>query len=61
MNEVRMDFQDILTENYHLFSKYLVADDFVDTLLSKNVLSHDDREIICNHYVNQTRRQKASK
>ena len=55
------DFQDILTENYHLFSKYLIADDFVDILVSKNVLSQDDREIIFNHYICQTRRQRTGK
>ena len=55
------NYQDILTEHYLLFSKYLFAEDFVDELISKAVLSPNDKEIILNQFVNQSRRQRASK
>ena len=54
-------YQDILTQNYHLFSRYLIAEDFISELIGKEVLSTNDKEHITNPYVNQTRRQKASK
>ena len=54
-------YQDILTQNYHIFSRYLYAEDFIAELISKEVLSTNDKEFITNPYVNQTRRQKTSK
>lgn len=59
--ELHPNYQDVLTENYHLFSRYLYAKDFIDELIGKSVLSPNDKDLITNPFINQTRRQQASK
>jgi len=54
-------YHDILQENFYLLSRYLLPEDFLDTLLSDNVINMDEKEVIMNHFVNQNRRQRASK
>ncbi|KAH3879299.1 hypothetical protein DPMN_003201 [Dreissena polymorpha] len=54
-------YHETLTENFYLFSKYLVPEDYIAELVSASVLTLEDREVILNHFVNQTRRQRASR
>ncbi|XP_052261106.1 caspase recruitment domain-containing protein 10-like [Dreissena polymorpha] len=54
-------YHETLTENFYLFSKYLVPEDYIAELVSASVLTLEDREVILNHFVNQTRRQRANR
>lgn len=53
-------FQEVLTDHFYLFSRYLIPEDFIDQLVSENVLTLDDKEVITNHYVNKNRRQRTN-
>ncbi|WAQ95314.1 CAR11-like protein, partial [Mya arenaria] len=52
---------EILQEHFYLLSRYLLPEDFLDALLSHNVINIDEKELIMNQYVNQNRRQRANK
>lgn len=56
-----MSYLETLQENYYLFCRYIVPEDFLEQLISEKVLSMDDRELITNQHVNQNRRQRTSK
>ena len=55
-----LSYQETLQENFYLFCRYLVPEDFLEQLISEKILSLDDKELIMNQVVNQNRRQRAS-
>jgi hypothetical protein len=55
------NYQDILQKNFYLFSRYIVAEDFLEQLISEDVLTVDDKEVITNKCIHHNRRERASK
>ncbi|XP_060604546.1 caspase recruitment domain-containing protein 11-like isoform X3 [Ruditapes philippinarum] len=55
------NYQDILQKNFYLFSRYIVAEDFLEQLISEDVLTVDDKEVITNKCIHHNRRERANK
>lgn len=61
MDEDKETYQDILQKNFYLFSRYIVAEDFLERLISEDVLTFDDKEVITNKCIHHNRRERTSK
>ncbi|KAL3875884.1 hypothetical protein ACJMK2_033793 [Sinanodonta woodiana] len=61
MADHESEYENFLIENTFILTKYIYAEDFYDYLVSKHVLSSDDKELIDCRHSNPTRRQRAGK
>ncbi|XP_053392748.1 caspase recruitment domain-containing protein 11-like isoform X3 [Mercenaria mercenaria] len=61
MSDVDDNYQDTLQKNFYLFSRYIVAEDFLEKLISEDVLTIDDKEVITNKCIHHNRRERANK